>query len=110
MFFLLRVGKLGRLCFYLTNIYIVHVYLLIYLEVSVNIRSFMFHAVECDVDLSSTFSINLHSHFLPLQNPVKRVKGVELIEPVAYGTISFWLGKKAEEYEIDPFPLIYMSL
>ncbi|KAH9548731.1 hypothetical protein CY35_11G103500 [Sphagnum magellanicum] len=31
------------------------------------------------------------------KNPVKRVKGVELIVPVAYGTISFWLGKKAEE-------------
>jgi YEATS domain-containing protein 4 len=44
------------------------------------------------------------------KNPVKRVKGVELIVPVAYGTISFWLGKKAEEYEIHPFPLIYMSL
>jgi YEATS domain-containing protein 4 len=41
---------------------------------------------------------------------VKRVKGVELIVPIAYGTISFWLGKKAEEYEIDPLPLIYMSL
>ncbi|CAM6035540.1 unnamed protein product [Sphagnum compactum] len=33
----------------------------------------------------------------PEENPVKRVKGVELIVPVAYGTISFWLGKKAEE-------------
>jgi hypothetical protein len=44
------------------------------------------------------------------KNPVKRVKGVELIVPIAYGTISFWLGKKAEEYEIDPLPLIYMSL
>ncbi|KAH9548733.1 hypothetical protein CY35_11G103500 [Sphagnum magellanicum] len=32
------------------------------------------------------------------KNPVKRVKGVELIVPVAYGTISFWLGKKAEEF------------
>jgi hypothetical protein len=91
-------------------IYFVHVYLLIYLEVSVNIHSFMLHALECDVDLLNTFSINLHSHFLPVQNPVKRVKGVELIVPVAYGTISFWLGKKAEEYEIHPFPLIYMSL
>ncbi|CAK9224410.1 unnamed protein product [Sphagnum jensenii] len=33
------------------------------------------------------------------KNPVKRVKGVELTVPIAYGTISFWLGKKAEEFK-----------
>eukprot|EP00246_Nothoceros_aenigmaticus_P015086 TRINITY_DN6096_c0_g1_i2.p1 TRINITY_DN6096_c0_g1~~TRINITY_DN6096_c0_g1_i2.p1 ORF type:complete len:244 (-),score=51.08 TRINITY_DN6096_c0_g1_i2:131-862(-) len=32
-----------------------------------------------------------------VQNPVKRVKDVELTVPIAYGTISFWLGKKADE-------------
>jgi YEATS domain-containing protein 4 len=41
--------------------------------------------------------VSLLSTFPPLQNPVKRVKGVELTVPIAYGTISFWLGKKAEE-------------
>lgn len=31
------------------------------------------------------------------KNPVKRCKDVELTVPIAYGTISFWLGKKADE-------------
>ncbi|CAM6095183.1 unnamed protein product [Calypogeia fissa] len=32
------------------------------------------------------------------KNPVRRMKDVELTFPIAYGTISFWLGKKADEY------------
>ncbi|EFJ24512.1 hypothetical protein SELMODRAFT_174113 [Selaginella moellendorffii] len=31
------------------------------------------------------------------KNPIKRVKNVELSVPIAYGTISFWLGKKADD-------------
>jgi hypothetical protein len=43
------------------------------------------------------FIVSLLPTFPPVQNPVKRVKGVDLTVPIAYGTISFWLGKKAEE-------------
>ncbi|BBN09378.1 YEATS domain-containing protein 4 [Marchantia polymorpha subsp. ruderalis] len=32
------------------------------------------------------------------KNPVRRVKDVEMTVPIAYGTVSFWLGKKADEY------------
>ncbi|KAL2629775.1 hypothetical protein R1flu_014461 [Riccia fluitans] len=32
------------------------------------------------------------------KNPVRRVKDVEMVVPIAYGTVSFWLGKKADEY------------
>eukprot|EP00249_Psilotum_nudum_P003283 c16676_g1_i1 orf=492-1307(-) len=32
------------------------------------------------------------------KNPIRRVKDVEVTVPIAYGTIAFWLGKKADEY------------
>ncbi|KAH9287513.1 hypothetical protein KI387_031630, partial [Taxus chinensis] len=32
------------------------------------------------------------------KNQIKRVKDVEMTIPIVYGTISFWLGKKADEY------------
>jgi hypothetical protein len=38
-----------------------------------------------------------YSCMLSLQPMVGRVKGVEVTIPIVYGSISFWLGKKAAE-------------
>ncbi|KAJ7542418.1 hypothetical protein O6H91_10G106500 [Diphasiastrum complanatum] len=32
-----------------------------------------------------------------MENAIKRVKDIEISVPIVYGTISFWLGKKADE-------------
>ncbi|XP_057867844.1 transcription initiation factor TFIID subunit 14b isoform X1 [Cryptomeria japonica] len=39
-----------------------------------------------------------NSHPKNLQNQIRRVKDVEIAIPIVYGTVSFWLGKKADEY------------
>ncbi|KAH7437973.1 hypothetical protein KP509_05G098900 [Ceratopteris richardii] len=33
-----------------------------------------------------------------MELPVRRMKDVEISVPIAYGTIAYWLGKKADEY------------
>ena len=42
-------------------------------------------------DVNYTFSGDM------VQSPAKRLKDVEVSVPIVYGTISFWLGKKATE-------------
>jgi hypothetical protein len=78
-------------CFHLANIYSLFMFLS---SIGLSLNLF-FHVAY--IGFLQLFIVSLLSTFPPLQNPVKRVKGVELTVPIAYGTISFWLGKKAEE-------------
>lgn len=36
-----------------------------------------------------------------MQLPIRRVKDVEISVPIAYGTIAYWLGKRADEYALS---------
>eukprot|EP00250_Pteridium_aquilinum_P020035 c24678_g1_i1 orf=349-1068(-) len=45
-----------------------------------------------------------------MQLPVRRVKDVEISVPIAYGTIAYWLGKKADEYRSHRWTVYIRSI
>lgn len=44
------------------------------------------------------------------KNPIRRIKEVEIAVPIAYGTIAFWLGKKADEYHSHKWTVYLRSV
>ncbi|MCO5548129.1 hypothetical protein L7F22_001587 [Adiantum nelumboides] len=48
--------------------------------------------------------------YIDLQLPVRRVKDVEISVPIAYGTIAYWLGKKADEYRSHKWTVYVRSI
>ena len=66
--------------------------LVIYLGVLLFGTYIHLHVYYCEALKSSSYSF-----MICLQPMVGRVKGVEVTIPIVYGSISFWLGKKAAE-------------